>query len=208
MSKFLLAVFFCLMAFLCFGQSTSETHAFKEDSIKKEQPKKAPLHFSYGIYGESFVRITPGFDTYRLSTSMGGGVSFEFITAGFAVHKLQSDIYRTLIFPNQYLFQSQHGAAFAGLRVVNTKVVHGEMRLNLGKGDVVWTRESNNEDFLRDKYDLFEPEVVISIVPIKYLQVMISSGYRKVKNLEISNANNDDLSGFTFGLGIKYGFFN
>lgn len=188
--------------------TASDTTIVKQDTISKEKPKKPPSKFEYGVFGESFARFTPGFDEDRLSSSFGGGLRFEFISVGFAVHKLQSDIYSTLIFPNSFLFESRHGAGFLGLRVVKTKFVHGEMRLNIGKGDAVWQRKSTGEDFIRDEFDLLEPEVIISVTPFKYLHLMINAGYRKVKDLEIARADNDDLSGITFGVGVKIGFFN
>lgn len=210
MRRFLIGIFLCATVHALFGQTagTDSTIVAKDSVVQEEKPKKAPPKFEYGVYGESAIRLTPAFGNYRLTSSFGIGGQFEFASVGFNAYKMQSNIYSTLIFPNEFSLHSQHGSIYLGLRVINTRFVNSEIKCNIGKGDVVWRRESNDEDFLRDEFNLLEPEITVTAVPIKYIRMYISAGYRRIRGLEIAKVTNEDISGFTFGLGLKIGFYS
>ncbi len=187
-------------------RTETDSTVVQKDSIEAIQ--KPPLiDFESGIFLELGISIAPTMESYSHVSTFGGGISYKVIFGGFLVEEFQGGLYSTLVFPNRFHLQYKHGRAFFGVRAMNKRFVEIDMRISYGLGDMVWVRESNNENFIRSEYAIVQPELTILFTPVNWVKAYASLGYKYVSNLDLANVTDEDFSGLTFGIGIRCGIY-
>lgn len=170
-------------------------------------PQKPLLNFKCGIFGEFQVEQTPIFDEWRPMTGFGIGVQYKSLLGGFKVHQFQGTVTSLLIFPNTFSLEYRYGAGYLGFQLLNIKIIELDLRCNYGRGDLVWQKESNDENFLRDEFSIFIPEIMVLYTPIEAIKLYCQVGYKQMSDLELAKLSNKNLSGFTFGIGLRCGIY-
>ena len=208
MKKLILGVL-CSMSFLWLTaqQTASDSTLTTSDTVVQEI-KEPLINFESGIFVEIGADFTPTLNTYRLMSSIGAGLQYKFLYAGFAAEEFEGGVTTTLVFPNDFNLRSKQGKVFIGTRVMNTRFVEIDLRVSYGLGDMVWERDSNNEKFIRSEYSSFQPEIRVLATPFDWLKAYASCGYKRISNLDIAKITNDDFSGFIFGIGLRCGIYH
>ena len=207
MKKLLLIVFCTVSCLLVHAQKTETDSTNLEQDTIVEVQKPPLIDFESGIFLELGISIAPTTASYNHASAFGGGISYKAIYGGFLVEEFQGKLYSTLVFPNRFNLQYKHGKVFFGVRAMNTRFVEIDMRLSYGVGDMVWVRESNNENFIRSEYTVVQPELSILATPVNWAKVYACVGYKYMNNLELAKVMNEDFSGLTFGIGIRCGIY-
>lgn len=194
----------CLLSSAQDTLSRDSTHVATDTLQKPEKPVK---EFHGGIYLEAGVESVPGMGKRNFSQQFGVGVMYEFVSIGIYQNLALGKTSRTLVFPNDFDLIYGYGGAYVGFRIVKTRMLSGTIRMNYGRGDMVWERADTKEDFTRDTYHLVKPEIQISVIPVKFVKGFVMVGYRQFYDLKLANIANKDFSGVTFAVGIQVGYF-
>ncbi|MBE63215.1 MAG: hypothetical protein CMB89_12715 [Flammeovirgaceae bacterium] len=206
MKKLLLGVV-CFVAFthLKAQEITQDSTIIPSDTII--EVKKPIITFESGVFGQVGVEITPILSSFRPMTNLELGIQYKALFAGFGVHDFKGTITSYLVFPNQFTIAYRYGAANLGVRVLQTRFVELQMRCNYGLGDVVWQNDQNGENFIRDEFRMFHPELLAFYSPIPYAKLFIQAGYKKMNGLKLAKLEEQDFSGLTIGIGLRCGIY-
>lgn len=202
-----------LISFLLIASLTElMAQEIQRDSLQTEADTTA--HFNllgfpeeFGVFAEAMMEATPGPQTYYPAHQLGFGLTYKRLVVGGYIHSLKRSYESIFVFPNLFEVDYKYGGCYLGMHVFRSRPFEVDLRVNYGRGDMVWQQAESGNDFIRDEYSILKPELLVSYVPLKYVKVFITSGFRKMYNLSIPDLNNEEFSGFTLGLGIKAGFY-
>lgn len=161
----------------------------------------------FGIYLEGTYSEVPGPASIYPLYQLGFGITLNRFFAGAFISEVQKVYEHTLVFPNTFEMTYKYGGAYLGSHVIRRKPFEIDIRMSLGKGDMVWQQKDRNRLLLRDEYYVYQPELQVVYVPITYLKIFLSGSYRIIDQLNIQGVNQGELSGLVYGFGIRLGFY-
>ncbi|WP_258097934.1 hypothetical protein [Marinoscillum pacificum] len=207
MKKLILWLFLSTAFTLAYGQEVAldSVTIQPHDSLLVE--KDPLIKFESGVFLETGFQMIPIKTNYGPTSQLFIGLQYKNLFGGFGVYNYQGDYQTTVIFPNNFNLAYKYGAARLGLRAYDSKYFEINAQIQYGKGDAVWIRESNDEKFIRSKFDIIEPQVMVLYTPIEQVKLFTTLGYKSMQNLDIVHLSNKDFSGITFGFGIRCGIY-
>lgn len=199
---------FVLVSHVIFAQ---ELDSLSNDSVDVIVPKHV-----LGAYALGGLGITPNPPPSELGLiyTVGVGVRYDKMEAGFTISTYGTRYERRLIFPNVFNLLYRHGGAYFSYRIFETDNLGFAPFGSFQVGDMVWERTSSGDDFLRDEFNLFQIGVKIDFPLLQQFEYMeyarpeVMLGYQTVNNLELAGVSNLDFSGFFIGFNVKLGYFN
>ncbi|MFK7953420.1 MAG: hypothetical protein AB8B73_11285 [Ekhidna sp.] len=177
------------------------------DSVVIDTVKKVPNYFG-GVYLETGANLTPHPPGINLVSFIGGGIQYNRWSIGFRAYDFQGTIERFLIFPNIFELEYRYGGVLTSFDAVQSKWINASVTTSFYKGDMVWREILRREDFLRGKFNLWTLGAKVEMVRLRFLRPYINAGYQQMTGLELSGVENDEFSGFFYGVGLRIGFFN
>lgn len=205
-TKCLFATGFLLASVLLYAQDTKQdSTGMAQDSLETIQKPVKQIHV--GFYLEAMTESVEGLNKRNFSQQFGIGVEYHFLSAGIYQNLASGHNSRLLIFPNKFDLIYTYGGTYLSFRILKSRMLESYLRFNYGNGDMVWERSDDKTDFTRDKYYVIKPELQVAFVLIPYVKLFGMVGYRRFVSLDLPSIGNNDLSGITFALGIKVGYF-
>lgn len=179
-----------------------------ETEIDTDSSFFLPTHLGeYGGYFELFNKIVPGPGGNHSLRQLGVGLSLKRLTMGAHYSQVDLQYEKQLVFPNYFELNYTYGGFFLGTHVIQKKPIEIDARANYSMGDMIWNQNESPTAFLRDKFQVLEPEILINYVPFTYLKIFVSGGYRYIHELNIPGVSTDDFNGFVFGFGFRLGYY-
>jgi len=198
----LLLIFF--IQSICFSQDIP----LDSTEMEVDTTFQLPKHIGqYGIYLELFPQFVPGPSKQYSVHQVSLGVSFKRLLLGFSANEYKGEYQKTVVFPNDYRLNYGYGGTYIGVHAIRKEPFELDFRLNYRWGDMLWERESTNSTFVRDKFQIIEPEIQLVYVPITYIKLFVSGSYKYVQNLNLVSINPKDFEGFSYGFGVRIGFY-
>jgi hypothetical protein len=182
------------------------------DSIQAEMQDSVWLNLpteigQYGVFAEGSIFTVPGPGGTQKLKRLGSGVCIQRLLIGGFVSEVDETYEKELIFPNTYQMNYKYGGGYIGMHIVQKKPFEIDIKFGMAWGDIVWRKKETDENFLQDRFTVLLPELSLVYVPITYLKLFATAGYRNINNMDISRIEPTELNGMTFGLGISVGFY-
>lgn len=201
--RFWLVTFCIFFSFLSVGQDVkTDTISSKKDTIAVKKKIKLP---PVGIYAEGMMIYAPTPGNYDLSRQLGIGISYRNVSLGAFYSLFTGEYNSILIFPNQFDLLYTHGGGYLEYIPLDNRYLETGLRVSFSMGDMLWEYTETKEDFVRDEFQVLKPEVVVRLVPWKFVKLIGALGYNAYNNLKLPSATSEDFSGLTLALGIQIG---
>tara|TARA_Y100001949_G_C15967026_1_gene322038 strand:- start:503 stop:1132 length:630 start_codon:yes stop_codon:yes gene_type:complete len=207
MKKLLLWLFLSISLTLAYGQEVAMDSISVQSNDTTRVEKEPFIKFESGVFLETGFQMTPVATGYGPTSQLFIGLQYKSIFGGFGVYNYRGDYQTTVIFPTNFNLAYKYGAGRLGVRAYDSKNFEINAQIQYGKGDAVWIRESNDEKFIRSKFDIIEPQVMALFTPIEQVKLFATLGYKSMHNLDFVHLSNKDFSGITFGFGIRCGIY-
>ena len=111
--------------------------------------------------------------------------------------------------PNEHI-EFGHGGLMTGFAIKGNHAVHPVINTLIGWGNVSLKDNNISVGSFNTKEDgvfVFEPSLQVEMNFTKFFRVDVGCGYRLVSSLELENFTNDDFSGISASLTLKFGWF-
>lgn len=161
----------------------------------------------YGLYYEAIAKTSHGPEGSASLRQQSVGICYKRLNIGFFKTEYFGSYSHLVIFPNEFDLKYQYGGGYLGLHFYRGKIVEATLLMNVGRGDMIWKITDSRESFFRDEFMIYEPELHLSLVPIKYVKLFFTSSYRKLADLKLSGISASQFDGMTFGAGIRIGIY-
>lgn len=199
------------VSFLLLMLSFSSHLAFSQDQGEIDEQDSLVENgadFQWAVYIEGQLEILDFDAQNAFSSYYGGGIEYKKISLGIFYNELRSEVSKHIIFPNTFKLRSANGGAYVGLRILQKGPLEVQSRLNFARGDVLWESLSTQEAFVRQKFNILKPELILSYNPTIITKFYLLVGYKYVSDFELVGIGAQDLGGVNVGIGIKLGFFH
>lgn len=202
-----------LFLFVLVAQVTiaQELDSLSSDSVEVILPEHV-----LGAYAIGGISITPNPTPSGLGwmKTIGVGIRFDKMEAGFTISTFESIYQDRLVFPNIFNLLYRHGGGYFSYRAVETKYMGFSPFVSMQLGDMVWERSNSGDDFIRDKFNLGQIGVKIDFPflqkfeYVEYIRPEMMLGYQLINDLNLAGVSEQDFSGFFIGFNVKLGYFN
>lgn len=203
--KACVVIIILLIPFLGLAQDTSSDLLVK-DSVLLNQEKKSFGRELAGFLETSWEIGSLPYDS-KISHLIGAGILYEGFSAGFFIitnsGKLDDDPFT----PRDYNLPFQMTGGFLGKSLYRGEKFQLYSRLNMSQGIITWRDQESNIDVFDDNFLVIKPELQFSFLPIRFIQIFASAGYRKTYKLDLTQVRASDFEGTTFNIGIRLGYF-
>ncbi len=198
MRKFLLL--FLLISAGAYGQ---ELDSLMSDSLVKELPKHLVGGYVFLGFGEA-----PGPSGSSSLRLVGAGARYEKYEAGVSFSFFQDNYIQRIVFPNFFDLLYAHGGAYFAYYLVESKYLSVAPTALFQLGDLTWERVDTNQDFLREKFSLWQVGVKIESPFLRYIRPELLLGYQSMSDIALPELEKQDFTGFFIGFNVKVGYFN
>jgi len=76
------------------------------------------------------------------------------------------------------------------------------------QGDMTWRNLVDQEDFLRDEFQMVKVGLRGEYLKVRFIKPYIEAGYQQMRGLNLAETDAGRFSGFHFGVGVRVGYFN
>ena len=170
-----------------------------------DMKKRIEFPWAIAIEGQ-FESIDTQFDE-SFNIYYGLGFEYKRFLGGFYYRELTTDTQERVIFPSSFSLHSSSGGFYFGYRIIDRKIIGVSGRMLLGSGDILWRRVDNQEDFARDRFTEYKPEILLEFEPTIFTQLYLGMGYKFMSDFDIPAFSNSETSGIMLTAGLKIGFF-
>ncbi len=180
-------------------RSQSESDTIPE--VKQSAEVWENLH--KGLYLDLATEFVPGPSEQNLSNSVELGITVSVFDIAFFFNNVNSNYNAELIFPNTFDLDYIYGGVHLGTKLMATKRIMIKPSINLGRGDMTWSRQDEDKVFSRDVFKIVHPQIRLGYSPIRFITIYGKSGYRFLNGLNLNGVSSEDFEGFTFGIGLS-----
>ena len=209
MKYFLLFLVFILISISVQAQ-TEEEFTSNADSTLIIDGDTLPYYYNdFEPYVSGMFELSNSPDGYLETLSAEGGVIWKNrLIVGVFASSFQAPVSKKVIFPNDFNLSYKHGGLLLGYRTDRKKIFEFRFVQKVSFGEMVWTKTETNENLLADRFIILNPAIGIDVNLSRYAKLLGSIGYRKVIDLSLAQATEQEFDGVTFRLGISFGLFN
>lgn len=169
-------------------------------------------HIDHGGFGGPSLKIAPIKDNagYFLGGYGGWLINHTFMIGGGG-YGLVNEIKAPMPGIDGATLYYEMGYAGLVLEYVNNshKLFHFTINTLIGAGGLGYTRANWEDDssFTDDAFFIIEPSIILELNVATSVRVGLGLGYRYVDGLQLEGITNQDLSGVTGNLTLKFGSF-
>lgn len=111
------------------------------------------------------------------------------------------------ILPDIYMDYWSVGGFFE-YTLYSKKLVHITAPIYFGYGEVEMDDDEGDLEFNEENFFQVEPSLLVEVNLHRNLRLNVGAGYRFVSKMNYRNISNNEISGFTGYIGLKFGIFN
>ncbi|MFY0605387.1 MAG: hypothetical protein JXR10_01650 [Cyclobacteriaceae bacterium] len=175
------------------------------DSIPVEETKERYWpKIRKGLYFDASGDIVNGPGNKELATSLELGLTFSVIDLAFFINRSHGDHEADLIFPNTFELDYLYGGVHLGTNFRILSYITIKPSINIGRGDMIWSRKEEDEVFSRDEFNAIHPQLRVGFAPFKFVNIYGKAGYRFINKLNLQGVTPSDFDGYTFGCGVSF----
>lgn len=188
-----------LLSGSAFGQSM--------DTLAADTIRKIPENF-IGAYFDSGSKLAPNPPGINQTNFLGGGIQYNSWSLGFSVYNFNGTTKRFLIFPNVFELDYRYGGPRVSYRLYSSKWLDVIGETSYYKGDMTWKNSDDGEDFLRSEFNIWILGLKLEVGKWQFLRPYLNIGYQQMFDLNLYGVEDEEFSGFFFGVGLRLGYFN
>ncbi len=196
---------FCLVSFGLSAQQKQDSNQNETDSIFVE--KKKPFTKEIAGYFDQNFEYGPEQEGMSFSKQLGLGIFYEGFAAGFFISEGEGKTSTDPFFPRDYNLPYKHTGGFIGKSIHRGEKIQLYARMNVSYGDITWEDKETKKAIFEDRFYIIKPEMQVSYLPISFMQIYGSAGWRFTHQLDLTQLNPNDYHGPTFNIGIRLGYF-
>lgn len=189
----------------CAVAQDDELLLLNEDTIVLENKKSFDKELA-GYLALS-LEMGPAPAGVNVSQSIGGGVFYEGFNLGLFMMTNNGEIEDDPFTPRDYNLPFRLIGGYFGKSLYRGQSLQVYSTANMSFGKITWRDQETQIDIFDDNFMVLEPEIQLSYLPFRFLQVFSSIGYRKTIDLDLTQVQASDLEGFTLNFGIRVGYF-
>ncbi|MFY0598406.1 MAG: hypothetical protein JXR03_01960 [Cyclobacteriaceae bacterium] len=197
------SLFFVLLVTMFYAIKAQDTLQAVTDVEKKKAIFGKELA-GYIEYGWELNRENAAF---KLSNQVSVGVLFEGFSAGLFFSSSKGELKESPFFPMEFDLPISQSGVFIGKSLYRGDRVQLYSRLNASRGNMKWKAKETGMITFEDRFLVLKPELQISYLPLSFLQLFSSIGYRNFYDLDLTQVKPTDYRGVTFNFGIRLGYF-
>ena len=158
-----------------------------------------------GFGGPIFSVSTLNDEVVYFGGGGGGLIIGDFFIGGFGEG---GTISNTFVQDDVYDIELGYGGLWMGYSIANRKAIHPFIGLKWAGGESTVTPVSDNRALQSDKIQVLQPELGLEFNFTLWMRLVAHVGYRNVIGVDSRHlVTNEELSGISGGITLRFGFF-
>lgn len=175
------------------------------DSVEVEEKKPFAKELA-GYIEQSWVR-SPYYNGVEILPQVGVGLFYEGFNIGFFVLSSGGQIKDDPFFPEDYYLPFNQTGIFLGKSLYRGQKIQVYTRINVSYGEMLWKNKEDGETIHDDHFSVVKPEIQLSYLPLPFIQIFASTGYKQTYNFGLTQVNPSSYEGLAIDIGIRLGYF-